>query len=53
MRGRVDKAVRGPVSDDAAQRLMSRFYRLLAEGHHGKIAALRAAQLELIGRPSS
>jgi len=42
-----------PVSDDAANQLMSHFYRLLAEGRHSKIGALREAQLQLIGKPQS
>jgi len=39
-----------PVSDDAAQRLMTQLYRRLAEGGISKVEALRAAQLELVNQ---
>ncbi len=39
-----------PVSDEAANLLMTRFYQLLALGQHSKVGALRAAQVELIGK---
>jgi CHAT domain-containing protein len=37
-----------PVFDEAASRVMSGFYRRLAEGRTSRIEALREAQLELI-----
>ncbi len=40
-----------PVSDEAAQQLMGRFYTVLAAGQHSKIGALQAAQIELIDNP--
>jgi CHAT domain-containing protein len=40
-----------PVSDSAAQQLMSGFYQRLGTGQQSKVGALRAAQIELIGNP--
>lgn len=41
-----------PVSDAAASTLMAQFYRLLADGRHSKIGALREAQIELLKNPA-
>ncbi len=40
-----------PVSDDAANRVMSSFYRRLAQGATSRVQALREAQLELLQVP--
>lgn len=40
-----------PVSDRAANRLMTNFYRLLSEGRGGKAQALRMAQVDLLDAP--
>ncbi|MFO1327793.1 MAG: CHAT domain-containing protein [Rubrivivax sp.] len=40
-----------PVSDEAAQQVMSGFYRRLATGGMGRAEALRQAQLELLQQP--
>jgi CHAT domain-containing protein len=41
-----------PVSDDAANRVMSSFYRRLAQGASSRVQALREAQLELLQVPN-
>ena len=41
-----------PVSDDAAHRVMSGFYKRLAEGGRSRVQALREAQLELLALPN-